>query len=73
MVPPGSTVCIPLDGHGPRLSGGLAVRPRTGGVRTDGSKITAGVPDPSRHHDPAETGELPVVRLSDGPGTDPTS
>ena len=73
VVPPGSTVCIPLDGHGPRLSGGLAVRPRTGGVRTDGSKITAGVPDPSRHHDPAETGELPVVRLSDGPGTDPTS
>ncbi len=72
VVRPGSSVSIPLDAHGPRLPGRLATRPRTGGVRTDGSRITAGVPDPARHSDPTETGELPVV-IPDGPGTDPTS
>ena len=72
VVRPGTSVSIPLDAHGPRLPGRLATRPRTGGVRTDGSKITAGVPDPARHSDPTETGELPVV-VPEGAGTDPAS
>ena len=35
---------VPLDGHGPRISGTLPKRPQTGGTRADGSRITAGVP-----------------------------
>ncbi|HSF98384.1 MAG TPA: glycosyl hydrolase family 65 protein, partial [Ornithinibacter sp.] len=39
-----SAVVVHLDGHGPRIPGTLAKRPQTGGTRTDGSRITAGVP-----------------------------
>ena len=44
VVEPGSTLEVPLDGHGPQISGLLPKRPPTGGTRTDGSRITAGVP-----------------------------
>ena len=64
VVAPGETTRIPLDGQGPKLPGRLATRPRTGGVRSDGSKITAGVPDPLRHSDPDETGEMPAVPVA---------
>jgi len=56
-VMPGEQLRLRLDGHGPRLPGRLGRRPRTGGVRADGSRITAGVPDPVRHSDPVETGD----------------
>lgn len=44
VVEPGCTLEVPLDGHGPQISGLLPKRPPTGGTRTDGSRITAGVP-----------------------------
>jgi alpha,alpha-trehalose phosphorylase len=37
---------IPLEGQGLRIAGTLGDRPHTGGTRADGSRITAGVPDP---------------------------
>ncbi len=37
---------VDLDGHGPRQGGELGDRPLIGGRRADGSRITAGVPDP---------------------------
>ncbi|KRE61301.1 glycosyl hydrolase family 65 protein [Nostocoides sp. Soil756] len=60
-VAPGTPVVVTLDGHGERLSGLLGRRPRLGGTRADGSRITAGVPDPI----PFE-----VVEPFDGPVTD---
>lgn len=45
-VTPRSTVVVALDGHGLRIDGVLGDRPQTGGTRADGSRITAGVPDP---------------------------
>jgi alpha,alpha-trehalose phosphorylase len=45
-VYPDEPVVVALDGHGPRRSGTLGNRPQTGGTRSDGSRITAGVPDP---------------------------
>jgi len=68
VLAPGESVSVALDGQGPRLPGRLGIRPRTGGVRSDGSMITAGVPDPGRHHAPHDTGELPAVL----PGADDT-
>jgi len=44
VVEPGCTLEVPLDGHGPQIPGLLPKRPPTGGTRTDGSRITAGVP-----------------------------
>ncbi len=46
LVVGGDPVVVTLDGHGPRIAGLLAKKPRTGGRRADGSRITAGVPDP---------------------------
>lgn len=37
---------VDLDSHGPRIAGHLGHRPKTGGTRADGTRITAGVPDP---------------------------
>ena len=45
-VLPGTPLVVELDGHGPRIAGTLGDRPQTGGTRADGSRITAGVPDP---------------------------
>jgi len=39
-------VVVPLADQGPRIHGVLPKIPRTGGRRADGSRITAGVPDP---------------------------
>ena len=39
---------VPLSDQGPRIDGRLGETPLVGGVRADGTKITAGVPDPSR-------------------------
>ena len=48
-------VVVALDGRGPRIPGLLPKRPQTGGTRTDGSRITAGVPSaiPLPEPDPA--------------------
>ena len=42
----GEPVTVPLDGQGLRLPGLLGDRPHLGGTRADGTKITAGVPEP---------------------------
>ncbi|WP_166138603.1 glycoside hydrolase family 65 protein [Nocardioides ochotonae] len=39
-------VRVPLDHQGPRVPGLLGNRPQTGGIRADGTRITAGVPEP---------------------------
>lgn len=39
-------VVVPLDHQGPRYEGMLGEQPHIGGVRADGTKITAGVPTP---------------------------
>ena len=52
---------VPLDGHGPRIRGTLGDRPQTGGTRADGSRITAGVPDPI----PVDGEELPDLAPAD--------
>ncbi|WP_127481145.1 glycoside hydrolase family 65 protein [Nocardioides pantholopis] len=41
-----SPVRVPLEGQGPRIDGLLGDRPQTGGRRADGTRITAGVPEP---------------------------
>ncbi|GAB2881330.1 glycoside hydrolase family 65 protein [Nocardioides pacificus] len=63
VVRPGEPVSIGLDGHGPRQDGTLGTRPLLGGRRADGSRITAGVPDPSRmpeHMPPIDAGAQPL-------------
>ena len=37
---------VALDDQGPRIDGLLGEKPQTGGTRADGTKITAGVPEP---------------------------
>ncbi len=37
---------VPLAHQGPRIDGLLGEKPKTGGTRADGTKITAGVPEP---------------------------
>ena len=61
VVSMGETLRLSLDCHGPRLGSRSGRRPQTGGTRADGSKITAGVPDPGRHREPDDSGVLPVV------------
>lgn len=56
---------VPLVDQGPRMSGVIDDHPIIGGVRADGSTITAGVPEPIAH-DP-ETGELPVYHEQGSP------
>ncbi|GGL41750.1 glycoside hydrolase family 65 protein [Phycicoccus endophyticus] len=55
VLTPGAPVAVPLPDQGARLDGLLGKRPQTGGTRADGSRITAGVPDPM----PAEELEQP--------------
>jgi alpha,alpha-trehalose phosphorylase len=59
-VYPDGPVVVALDGHGPRRSGTLGNSPQTGGTRADGSRITAGVPDPMPAGD-ADLSDPPVV------------
>jgi alpha,alpha-trehalose phosphorylase len=61
VVAPGEPVVLELDCRGTRVAGAIGDRPVTGGMRADGSRITAGVPDPM----PLEDGELPEPDLSD--------
>ena len=67
VVAPGEPVVLELDCYGPRVAGAIGERPVTGGTRADGSRITAGVPDPI----PLEDGELPEPDLSDTGIPDP--
>ncbi|MCL8026522.1 glycoside hydrolase family 65 protein [Nocardioides bruguierae] len=46
VVAPGAPVRVELDGRGTRLAGTLTEKPQLGGVRADGTRITAGVPEP---------------------------
>ncbi len=46
LVGVGAPLRVDLDGHGPRQDGALGDRPLIGGHRADGSRITAGVPEP---------------------------
>jgi alpha,alpha-trehalose phosphorylase len=39
-------LCVALEDQGPRIDGLLGEKPQTGGTRADGTKITAGVPEP---------------------------
>ncbi|HEY1116757.1 MAG TPA: hypothetical protein VGE43_03570, partial [Acidimicrobiales bacterium] len=52
-------------GHGTRLARTLGEEPQLGGTRADGSKITAGVPDPipstEAVDDPADLVEPPPI------------
>ena len=66
-VYPEEPVVVALDGHGPRRSGTLGNRPQTGGTRADGSRITAGVPDPM----PADHAEVPEAAAIDGAVLEP--
>jgi alpha,alpha-trehalose phosphorylase len=52
---------VPLSDQGPRIDGRLGETPLVGGVRADGTKITAGVPDPSRPADAVPMGISPVT------------
>ncbi|KQP66542.1 glycoside hydrolase family 65 protein [Nocardioides sp. Leaf285] len=67
VVRAGAPLVVALDGHGDRLSGHLGDEPQLGGVRSDGTRITAGVPDPISFEDPtyaeilAEEEELPAI------------
>ncbi|WP_240641043.1 glycoside hydrolase family 65 protein [Nocardioides ferulae] len=68
---PGETLRLEMDCRGPRQTARLGKHPRTGGVRADGTRITAGVPDPVRHRDPTDadqTGELPAISLGPDDG-----
>jgi alpha,alpha-trehalose phosphorylase len=51
---------VALADQGPRMSGVIDDHPITGGVRADGSTITAGVPEHIVHE--PETGELPAYQ-----------
>ena len=66
-VYPDEAVVLALDGHGPRLPGKLGNQPQTGGTRADGSRITAGVPDPM----PADHTEVPDAAAIDGAVLEP--
>jgi len=66
-VYPDEPVVVALDGHGPRRSGTLGNRPQTGGTRADGSRITAGVPDPM----PVDESDLPDAAPIEGSVPEP--
>ncbi|WP_238998448.1 glycoside hydrolase family 65 protein [Nocardioides limicola] len=55
LVRPGEPVTVPLTDQGPMLTSGLGSTPATGARRADGTKITAGVPEPSAITNPVET------------------
>ncbi|MDP3967806.1 MAG: glycosyl hydrolase family 65 protein [Nocardioides sp.] len=49
-VTEGEPLVVDLDGHGPRIDGLLGPGPQVGGTRADGTRITAGVPEPMALH-----------------------
>lgn len=54
---------VALDHQGPRFPGLLGDKPNVGGTRADGTKITAGVPEPMVFDDDPPMFELPPVPL----------
>ena len=61
VVAPDQPVVVPLPDQGARIDGLLGDRPVTGGTRADGSRITAGVPEPIQPPEEADhTGEFPA-------------
>lgn len=72
VVRPGEPLTVDLPDQGERIDGLLGDRPIVGGMRADGSTITAGVPEPIHAHDDFvdATGEIPVV-LAEAPATGP--
>jgi len=52
-------VVVPLPDQGARIDGLLGDHPVIGGVRADGSTITAGVPEPIQPHEDADLGDMP--------------
>ena len=52
-------VVVALTGQGARVGGLLGDHPVIGGVRADGSTITAGVPEPIHPAEDADTAEMP--------------
>ena len=55
----GQPLTVRLDGQGPRYDGLLGDKPQVGGTRADGTKITAGVPEPMVFEDDPPVWELP--------------
>jgi alpha,alpha-trehalose phosphorylase len=51
---------VALPHHGPRTPGHLGPVPMVGGLRSDGSQITAAVPEPSYGPTEPLTGEVPI-------------
>lgn len=65
---------VALPDQGPRIDGLLGDKPQVGGTRADGTKITAGVPEPMMFdEDVAPLMEAPLVLMGpeSGPATDP--
>lgn len=61
VVAPDAPIVVPLPDQGDRIDGLLGDRPVTGGTRADGSRITAGVPEPIQPPEEMEhTGEIPA-------------
>ena len=55
----GQPLTVRLDNQGPRYDGLLGDKPQVGGTRADGTKITAGVPEPMVFEDDPPVWELP--------------
>ena len=63
VVSPDEPVVVPLAHQGARVDGLLGDHPVIGGIRADGSTITAGVPEPIHPHEDADhTGEIPAYQ-----------
>ncbi|WP_181311905.1 glycoside hydrolase family 65 protein [Nocardioides campestrisoli] len=69
-VSPEHSLEVPLPDQGPRIDGLLGDKPQTGGVRSDGSKITAGVPDPIALPDQYDPYASPYVLPTSGSDPD---
>ncbi len=63
----GDPVLVPLDGQGPRIDGLIPKKPQTGGRRADGSRITAGVPDPIPFEEMEHAGAAVPADVEAGP------
>lgn len=72
VVRPGEPLTVDLPDQGERIDGLLGDRPIVGGLRADGSTITAGVPEPIHALDDIvdATGEIPII-LAEPPAMGP--
>ena len=57
---------VALDGQGPRIDGLLGDKPQVGGTRADGTKITAGVPEPMMFDEDPPTTDLGAIPTNEG-------